>query len=103
MSNTRYVNGWECSLCYELHQTERKAKNCLKICQADCDKKHDYSEDEVKLISGFECCDCGKSYKTDTEAGNCCNVEYPEERGDSNYDKINYPNRTKFVPMEDSE
>ena len=103
MSNTRYVNGYECPICFELYPTERRANNCFKKCKEDCVKGYDVSKDKVKLIAGFECCDCGKLYARKMDAGDCCNMNYPEERGDANYDKINYPNRTKVVLCEEVE
>ncbi len=92
MSNVRYVNGYECPVCFELHQTERKAKNCMKRCQSDCDEKDDFSKDKVKLVAGFECCDCGKLYSSRGCASECCNMNHPEEDFRFNYDKVNYPN-----------
>ena len=92
MNNTRYVNGYECPICFELYQTKRKADNCMKRCQADCDKDYDGSEDEVKLAAGFECCECGDRYSSKGCASECCNMNYPIEKDLHNYDKINYPN-----------
>lgn len=91
MSNTRYVNGWECPICFELYQTERKAKNCMKKCIKDCYKNYDSSDDEVNLISGYECVDCGDFYKRMGDAKVCCNVRDPQDKDINNYDKINYP------------
>ena len=92
MSNVRYINGWECSICFELYQTERKAKNCLKRCISDRIKNNEsYDDEEVNFLNGYECIDCLTIHKKKKDAKICCNVKYPEEEDDCNYDKVSFP------------
>ena len=94
MSNTRFVNGWECQLCNGLFSTERKAENCFNNLhdEDEEDKKDwDYTKAKAILIKGYECMDCLKLHESGLCARQCCYYEHPAPKDEENYDIINYP------------
>ncbi len=80
MGEIRYINGWECPICFDLHPTERKAKNCLKECLKDCNGKVKESEKKIVLLRGWECIDCLKIHSRKLVAEDCCHPNYPQEK-----------------------
>ena len=90
MSNTRYINGWECSVCSELYSTERKAKNCFMLCLENELTKECFKikSPMVKLIVGHECIDCLKLHDKYIDARQCCYRKFPEEKDKDNYNLI---------------